>query len=132
MTCGRNDTTVRKPPMKPRYASICYQVVKVWLRLRQPIVVSWRSCSLSGGWLDRETRSIPNGEPVRSHPIPLLNQQALLLEHKPDLARIVAADLLENRNQNAQRVVADHGAPRDLRNVPCLRCSDRQAFAAVD
>src|SRR5438445_12584248 len=57
--------------------------------------------------------SVPDRQPVGPHPIPLLNHQSLLLEHKADLARIATADSLENRNQHAQRVVADHGATGD-------------------
>src|SRR2546423_2981438 len=54
----------------------------------------------------RNGAPIPNGQPIRPHPVPFLDQQALLLEHQSDLARIVAADLFEHRDQHAQRVVA--------------------------
>src|SRR6266566_2441013 len=82
--------------------------------------------------LDRHPRPVPNGEPVGPHAIPFLNKQPLLLEHQTNLARIVAGDLFQDRNQHAERIVTDHRAPRDLRDMSRFRCRDREAIAAID
>ena len=53
------------------------------------------------------------------------------LEERTDLGGAPVGDLLEHRHQHAERVVAQHGAPRDARDVLVFRDSDREAVAVV-
>src|SRR6476646_109542 len=45
--------------------------------------------------------------------LPVSERQAMRLEEAPDLRRPPAEKLIKDRHQNAERVVAEHGALRD-------------------
>src|SRR6266496_3562766 len=88
----------------------------------------WSCCRLNR---TSECSSFADREPIGAYAVPLLNQQALLLEHNSNLSRVVSSDLLENGNQDAECVVTDHRTSRDLSDVTSFRGGNRQTLAAV-
>src|SRR2546425_12624617 len=75
---------------------------------------------------------VSNGKPVGSRSAPFLENQAMRLEQLTDANGVPADDVLEDGNQNAERVVAHHGALGDPGDVPGLGHGNSEAVAGVD
>src|SRR5512134_1498351 len=66
----------------------------------------------------------PEGEDVGADLVPLLDLQPLALEEGPDAQRVPARDVLQQRDEDAERVVAQDGPASDRRQVLRLRHRD--------
>src|SRR5579864_8171561 len=63
--------------------------------------------------------------------VPLLNHESLCFEKCTDLHAVPPDDVLENRDQHAERVLTQNGALRDGSEVLILRDGDCEAVAPV-
>jgi len=68
---------------------------------------------------------------VGAHPVPLLNDEALALEQRADLAGPESDDLFEDRDEYAEGIITDDRAPGNLRNLSRLRRRDREPVTAI-
>ena len=73
-----------------------------------------------------------DGDAIGAGPLPFVQRQAIRLEQRPDLARIPSEHLIENRHHHRERVVAEHRAPGDSRELLVLGDGNREAVAIVD
>src|ERR1035441_6170479 len=68
---------------------------------------------------------------VRPHLVPLLQQKTVRIEEAPNLRCVPTHNLLQHRDQHAQRVLAQNRAPRNRRQVAVLRHRNRQPVQPV-
>src|SRR5260370_8608406 len=69
---------------------------------------------------------------IRPVLFPLVQRQAVGLEQFPNVPRPPVEQLIENRHHDAERVLAQHSASGDPRELLVLRNSNRQPVLVVD
>src|SRR5215471_2292171 len=73
-----------------------------------------------------------DGEPVGANFIPFLDQKASGFESCPNAGGRPAGDILEDRDEETECVVAENGSPRDLGYELGFRDRDSISVAAID
>src|SRR5580700_1165820 len=72
-----------------------------------------------------------NGQRIGPDLVPFLQQESVRFKEGPDLDGDPAQDVLQNRDQHAQPVLAEDGTPRNLRDVFVFRHRDGQPVQPV-
>src|SRR5258708_19445245 len=94
------------------------------------------SVTLYGGALSQPTAgrrrsTVAQSHHVRRNLVPLLNHESLTFKEGADLDAVPTHDLLQDGNQHAESVVAEHGALRNGREVLIFRHADREAVTPI-